>query len=54
MEAQSEHVHVAYTAMHVWAPIRMLRRCLLDKISASELRRKSIRGALLVWDLDAC
>ncbi len=40
MEAQSEYAHVAYTFLHVWAPICMLSRCLATKISASELRRK--------------
>ena len=48
MEAQSEHAHIAYTFLHVWAPICMLSRCLVTKISASELRRKSIKSALLV------
>ena len=51
MEAQSEHVHVACTFSHVWAPFRMLSRCLLTKISASELRRKFIMSALLVGEV---
>ena len=48
MEAQSEYVHIANTFLHVWAPICMLSRCLLIKISASELTRKFIKVALLV------
>ncbi len=32
MEAQLEYVHVAYTYLHVWKPICMLSRCLLDKV----------------------
>ncbi len=41
-EAQSEHVHVAYTffSLHVPEPTRMLRWCLATKISASEPSRE--------------
>ncbi len=47
MEAQSEHVHVAYTFFwHVLAPIRTLSRRLVTKTSASELHRKFIKSAL--------
>ncbi len=35
---------------HVLAPTRMLGRCLATEISASELRRKSAKSALLVGD----
>ncbi len=48
MEAESEYARVAYTFWHVWAPIRMLSRCLLNKISASELSRKFVESALLL------
>ncbi len=48
MESQLEYVHVAYMILHVWHPICMLSRCLLTKISASELSRKFIKSALLV------
>ncbi len=47
-EAQSEYIHVARTSLHVWAPICMLGRCFISKISASDLSRKSIKSALLV------
>ena len=36
------------TFLHVLAPTRMLSRRLVTKISASELRRKFVKGALLV------
>ncbi len=48
MEAQSEHVHVAYTFLARLAQICTLSRCLVAKISASELRRKLVKSALLV------
>ena len=48
MEAQSEHVHVAYTLLHVLATILYPQSVLIDKISASELSRKYIKSALLV------
>ena len=48
MEAQSEHVRVAYTFFARLAPTCMLSRCLITKISASELRRKLIKSALSV------
>ncbi len=50
MEAQSEYVHVAYTFLHVLAPICYARSVLVNKISASELSRKSIKSALLVGE----
>ncbi len=49
MEAQLEHVRNAYTFFFArLAPIRMLGRRLSTKSSASELRRKLIKSALLV------
>ena len=48
MEAQLEYAHIAYTFFARSAPIYMLSRCLLTKISAAELSRKSIKSALLV------
>ncbi len=48
MEAQLEYVHIACTFSHVWSRFVMLGRCLPRKISASELRRKFIKSALLV------
>ena len=48
MEAQSEHARVAYTFFARLEPTCMLGRCLLTKLSASELRRKFIKSALLV------
>ncbi len=44
MEAQSEHVHVACTFLHVCAPICVLSRCVLTKF----LRRSSGRSLLRV------
>ncbi len=46
--ARLEHARVACTFLHVYAPICMLSRCFRDKVSASELRRKFIKSALLV------
>ncbi len=51
MEAQSEHVHIKCTFLRILAPIRMLSRCLVTKISASELSRKFIKSALLLVGL---
>ena len=49
MEAQSEYARVAHTFLHAWRRLVMLGRVLVSKISASELRRKSIiKSALLV------
>ncbi len=49
MEAQSEYVHIAYAVFARLAPIcSMLSRCLLNKVSASELSRKFIKSVLLV------
>ncbi len=50
MGAQSEYVHVACTVFFFarLAPIRMLRRHLSTKISASVLSQKFIESALLV------
>ena len=48
MEAQSEHAHIA---LHVFAHFGAdlhARSVLINKISASELRRKLIKSALLV------
>ncbi len=42
MEAQPECAHVAYTFLHVWAPICMLSRCSVTKF----LHRSSV-GSLL-------
>ncbi len=47
MEAPSEHVHIAYMFLHVLASIWHAQSVLSDKISASELRGKSIKYALL-------
>ncbi len=48
-EAQSEHVHIAYYAFsHAWHRFAVLGRRSSTKISASELRRKSVKSALLV------
>ena len=41
----------AHGFCHVLAPIRMLSRCLATKLLASELRRKSIKSALLFFAL---
>ncbi len=38
----------AYTFLHVWVPICMPQSVLVNKISASELRRKFINSVLLV------
>ncbi len=48
MEAQSEYVHTAYTFFARSAPACNAQSELSNKISASELSRKSIKGALLV------
>ena len=40
MEAQSEHVRVAHTSLHVWAPICHAQSGLIDEISASELSQE--------------
>ncbi len=50
MGAQSEHAHVACTCFFFarLSPTCMLSRCLVAKISESELRRKLIKSALLV------
>ena len=47
VEAQSEHVHVAYALLHVLAPILYARSVFSDKISASEPSRKVIKSPLL-------
>ena len=44
MEAQSEYAHVFARLTQIF----MLSRWVINKISASELRRKFIKGALLV------
>ncbi len=43
MEALLEYVHIAYA-----------QSVLINKISASELRRKVIKGALLVGEVPLC
>ncbi len=48
MEAQSEHVHIACTFLARSAPDLHAQSAPSDIISASELRRKFIKGALLV------
>ncbi len=49
MEARSECAHVARTFLCTfWRQFRMLSRHMLTRISASELRRKFIKSALLV------
>ncbi len=48
MEARLEYIHIAHTFCARVAPICTLGRCLLTKISASELSRKFAKGALLV------
>ena len=48
MEAQLEHVRVAYTFYAGLAPTCMLQSVIGNKISASELSRKFIKSALLV------
>ena len=48
MEAQSEHVHVAYTSLHVFGADLDAQSAISNKISESELRRKFIRSVLLV------
>ncbi len=48
MEALSEYVSIAYTFFARLAPICIHSRCLINKISASELSRKFIKSALLV------
>ncbi len=50
MEAQSEYVHVACTFFARSAPTCMLSRCFINKISASELRRKFINTLLIVGE----
>ncbi len=47
MKAHLEYIHVAHMFFACLAPICMLSRCFIDKISASELRQKFIKGALL-------
>ncbi len=49
MEAQSEHLHVASSFFCIVCSfVRMLSRCLLTEISASEFSRKFIKSALMV------
>ncbi len=57
METQSEYVHVACTLRARLVPILHAQSVLSNKISASELRRKFIEGALLVgfyFDMFSC
>ena len=48
MGAQSEYVHVAHTFLAHLAPLLYAQSVLRNKISASELRRKFMKSALLV------
>ena len=48
MEAQLEHVHVAYTFFARLVPICNARSVIISNISASELSRKFVESALLV------
>ena len=48
MEAQSEYAHVACTSCALLAPISHAQPVLVDRVSASELGRKSIKSALSV------
>ena len=48
MEAQSEYVHVAYTFFARLGADLRAQSVPINKISASELTRKFIKGALLV------
>ena len=48
VEAQSEYVQVAYTFCARLAPELRARSALGNEISASELRRKLVKSALLV------
>ena len=47
-EAQSEHVHIAFTFFARLAPDLHAQSVLSNKISASDLSQKFIKGALLV------
>ncbi len=48
MEAQLEYMRVAYTFFARLVPICVLSRCLITKISASDLSWKFIESALSV------
>ena len=48
MEVQVGHVHVAYTFLARSTPALHARSVPSDKIYASELSRKSVKGALFV------
>ena len=50
MEVQLKYTHIAYLFFARLAPICMLSRVPIIKISASELSRKFIKSALLVGD----
>ncbi len=53
MEARPEYVDIAYLLFARLAPICDARSVLINKISASELRRKFIKSALLVGEEEA-
>ncbi len=48
MEARSEHVHIAYKFFAVFGADLYAQSVISNKNPASELRRKFIKGALLV------
>ncbi len=48
MEAQSEYVHIAYTLLPRLGADSHAPSVLSNKISASEIRRKFVKSALLV------
>ena len=51
MEAQLEYIHDAYTFFACLAPDLYAQSVLIKKNSASELKRKFIKSALLVgWE----
>ena len=52
MEARSKYAHVAHTFLHACARILYAQSALINKISASELSRNFIKGALSVGHVD--
>ncbi len=46
IRAQLEYARVACTFLHALAPTRMLGRCFVNRISASELGRKFVKSSL--------
>ncbi len=51
MEAQSEHVRIAYTFFACFRADLYAQSVIINKVSASELRRKIIKSALLVGQM---